>query len=118
MREEKIREGRMRADLGLGVVAVFGFFFLVIFLVLFFHRFKFDGIQRRHFEVAAALSASNDLAFIDLVVFNIKAGLALWTVQHSPSDRCLGFMIARLYIYCLPGSQVKCQAHRSACVTD
>src|SRR3954470_7868968 len=103
MRQARINVRGTNVEVLLREIAVFGFFFLFIFFVRFLDRFEFDWIDRGHFEVSTALGAGDDLTFVYLVVLNIKTGLTLWTVQHKPSVRDPGFMIARLYIYCLLG---------------
>src|SRR6185312_4792312 len=86
-RQARVNGGRANTKVLLRVIAVFSFFFLFIFLVLFLDRFEFDWINRGYLEVGSALGAGNDFALVDLIVLNIKAGLALWTVQHKPSVR-------------------------------
>jgi len=92
MKQARINARGTNVEVLLREIAVFSFFFLFIFLILFFDRFEFDWINRGHFEVGSALGASDDLAFVYLIVFNVKAGFALWTVQHMPSVRVPRFL--------------------------
>jgi len=68
----------VRVFLGLHFVLVFFVFFLI-------HRLEFDGVGGDHLEVAAALRARNDLAFIHLVFLNVQIGLAFRTEHHDAS---------------------------------
>lgn len=67
----------------LGVVTVVSFLFLFFFLVFFFYRFQLNRVDGDDFEVAAALGAGNDLAFIDIIFLDVEISFAFWTKNHD-----------------------------------
>jgi hypothetical protein len=85
---------RLRLEIGflveiLGVLWVFDFDLLA-------DLGQFQRFNANHFEVAAALGARKDFAFIEFIFFNIQIALALWAQNHDflpfPSltgDACL-----------------------------
>src|SRR6185312_17266866 len=66
----------------LGVVAVLLFFFC-FFFVLVIDRVQLQWISRDHLEIAAALRAGNDFAFVHLVFLDVEIGFALRTENHK-----------------------------------
>src|SRR5581483_9937747 len=74
-------------ELGLGVVTVFGFLFL-LFVVLkffFFHWLQLQRINRDYLEFGSTLRARYHFAFIDLVFFDVQVAFTLRTRNHKSS---------------------------------
>jgi hypothetical protein len=44
---------------------------------------QFQRLNADHFEVASALGARKDFAFIEIIFFNIQIALALWAQNHD-----------------------------------
>jgi hypothetical protein len=68
---------------GLRVVTVLRFLDFSVVFDLFFNGLQLDRVHRNYFEIAAALRAGDEFAFIHFFLVNIEISFAFRAINHN-----------------------------------